>query len=266
MLDFHGTICERRWEDKVIYPYVRRSTQDFLKDNWMIDSVQRCLPGLRDESFRQRFEHKHDDAPVIDDTSPDEDSDPVHLAAQMGEFLVWQLQNRKETKETQLISRLVWLDGFKRGKIMTPIYDDVLPNLKLWHDQYKCQIHITSSIDEDTLKILCENTDKGDLRQYIDGYFCAKKIGDKLIAETYKRFYDRLGHRPSSPKSASSLSSELTVKPILFITDSGQEAKAASQTHAYECLLINRPGNKRIRAYYLSFFACIEKFDDVEIV
>lgn len=312
LLDFHGTISERRWEDKVIFPYVKQSVIRFLQDNWTNDSVQRCLPGLRNESFEQRFRHKYDDAPIIEDQSVGEDLDPGQLAQQMGEFLQWQMNTKRETKETQIIERLVWQDGFKRKQIATPLYDDVLPAVKLWKSTHGCAIYVISSIEPESLKLIFESTDKGNLHQYLSGFVGAKKMGDKLISEIYQKFRDRLVEsnalkagtkspkvsrassprvqspdssdeksksssrstngnrlvsRPSSPRS--SRQSEAQPRPILFLTDSGQEAKAASQVAAgsvYECLLVNRPGNKRIRTYYLSQFQYVNQFTDIEFV
>lgn len=330
LIDFHGTISERKWEDKIIFPYVKKVLNNFLIENINEQEIQNCIAGLKNESFEQRFTYKYDDAPIIDDiTTINEqqnanDSDveaSAQIANQMSEFLLWQLNMKKETRETQIIQRLVWQDGFKRRKILTPLYDDVFRCIKRWHDVYNCKIYIISSVEVETLELLFTNTDKGNLNQYIAGYICPKAIGDKMLTETYKTFYDRLTTlqkdqqqknsnastsnnnsspspkeesptnkitnnktnnkptakttklAPSSPVSSKSSlgsqSSEILGKPILFLTDSGQEAKAAIQVadgQAYECLLVNRPGNKRIRTYYLSQFAYIDKFDDIDFV
>lgn len=301
LLDFHGTISERRWEDKVIFPYVKHSIKSFVKDNWSHELVQSCFHGLKNESFEQRFRNKHDDAPIIDDVTIDSDElEHDKLASQVGEFLHWQIRNRKETRETQLLSRIVWIDGFKRNKITTPVYEDVLPCLMSWRNHFKCKIYLVSSVDEDTLQILLGSTDKGSLLKHLDGFVCPKRIGEKMVSETYRHFYEKLGvkaiesktkihgrgasrspptssektnesssHSSRSARNLSPTASEPLGKPILFITDSGQEAKAASLVadgSAYECLLINRPGNKRIRTYYLSQFQYIERLDDIDFV
>lgn len=331
LLDFHGTISERRWEDKVIYPYVKQAVGNYLHDNWSLEMVQKCIPGLKNESFEQRFRHKYEDAPIIDDQQPGEDMDPAHLVNQLADFLQWQMTTKRETKETQIIERLVWQDGFRRRKILLPLYDDVASCFKRWHDQYNCNIYIISSLDVETLKLLFENTEKGNLDQYITGYVSSRKIGDKMISDTYKRFFDRLqltnsnsktlppkkedsGNRnnhkaldgSNSPKSpplqqqqsnslSSSSSSKIIrqqqqqaaaatggpslnpstgslielIRPAMFLTDSGQEAKAASRVNdgnAFECILVNRPGNKRMRTYYLSQFQYVDNFGDIEFV
>lgn len=314
LLDFHGTISERRWEDKVIYPYVKQAVDGYLQSNWDNDTIQRCLPGLRNESFEQRFRNKFDDAPVIDEPVDGEEDrvGPKQLASQMSDFLIWQMNSKKETRETQIIERLVWQDGLRRKKILTPIYDDVMPCLREWHDKYKCPIYIIASLESDTLRLLFRNTTKGNLDAYLSDYVSTKS-GDKLVSDVYAKFYERFkssfglkaggspgnhqaptvansppmvarsvdNHTASqvsdkslslrsavkSPRTASSFDG--LARPILFLTDSGQEAKAASQVAdglAFECLLVNRPGNKRIRTYYLSQFQYIEKFDDIEFV
>lgn len=314
LLDFHGTICERRWEDKVIFPYVKRAVGSYLHDNWTNDSVQKCIPGLKNESFEQRFRHKYEDAPVINDCQAD-GQDVNELMSQAAEFLLWQMNNKKETKDTQIIERLVWQDGLARNQITTPLYDDVMPSIKSWKEEHNCLIYIISSLDIDTLKLLTEHTSQGNLATCITGFLGSRKMGEKIISDTYKQFYEKLpiarradreessssstrrrSKSPASPvtgvgsksiNSAGSLnsgkmnsvtsprtslrtvSSDGSARPILYLTDSGQEAKAAHQVRdgqIFECLLVNRPGNKRIRSYYLSQFQYIENFADIEFV
>ena len=293
LLDFHGTISERRWEDKVVFPYVRRTVGKYLRTNWFHDAIQQCFAGLRNESFEQRFRNKYDDAPIISDTTSDgQEVDIDQLVAQVADFLVWQMTNKKETKDTQVVERLIWRDGFKQQQIKVPIYDDVVPCIQAWHTNNKCKIFVTSSIEEETIRLLFSSTDKGDLNKLIDGYLCSRKVGEKRMENLYQKFYENL-NKPqdlgskSGAKSAASPIPEAgkqaelkdqgstssdkinQSKPILFITDSGQEAKAASSVadgRAYDCLLIQRPGNKKIRTYYMSKFSYIEKFDDIQFV
>lgn len=321
LLDFHGTISERRWEDKVIFPYVKRSIGQYMRENFATDAVQKCIPGLKNESFEQRFRNKYEDAPVIEDQTEvmwDREDDrqlQQQMADQVGEFLLWQMQTKRETRETQLIERLVWQDGFRRKQISTPLYDDVMGCLQEWRERNSINLYIISSIDSETLKLLFENTDRGNLHQFLSGYICSKRAGDKLISTTYGQFYEKtivarstntratkagIAQTSKSPPSNQSegnaaarcankgppksprangpvnvagtsggASDTGTARPILFLTDSGQEAKAASGAAdgaAYDCLLVNRPGNKRIRTYYLSQFQYIDKFDDIEFV
>lgn len=315
LLDFHGTISERHWEDKVIYPYVKKALPEYLRQHWANEIVQRCLPGLKNESFEQRFRHKYEEAPIIEDISANyAETGAIQLIEQVSDFLLWQISSKRETRETQTIERLVWQDGFKERKILTPIYEDVLPCIKSWVEQHNCNTYVISSVDETTLRLLFNNTEKGDLNKYISGYLSSKKLGDKIISDIYKQFYEKMLHdsrlklaashqskspkmidssktsssggSPRSPKNPSTaiinskssprssppltaMPSENLAKPILFITDSGQEAKAASEVangNAYECLLINRPGNKRIRTYYLSQFQYMDKFEDIEFI
>lgn len=299
LIDFHGTISERRWEDKVITPYISRAAIDFLRANWLEDSVQRCIPALKNESFEASFRHRYDDAPVI--AMDSEETDNSEIAHQVGDFILWQIKTKKETKETHQLQQLIWIDGFKKRKIFTPIYEDVMNKVKLWKEKYKCSIYITSSIDEETLKVYMENTDHGNLHQYISGYLSSKKPGDKLISETYRTFSNRIlrdsarsdlpvtkdnmglnsssdnsNQRSHSPQrspgrtnSISSITSDSAVRPVLFLTDSGQEAKAASSVNnhsIFDCVLVSRPGNKRIRSYYLSRFQYISSFEDLDFV
>lgn len=286
LTDFHGTIVERRWEDQIITPYVQRTIIAYLIEHFNDDLVQNCLAALRQESFEVGIRHRYDDAPIIEAES--DDLEPAHLAKQVGDFVLWQMRAKKETKESQILQKLVWLDGFHKKHILTPLYADVMPTLRKWHDEYNCKIYVTSSVDVQTLRVFMENTSHGSLEAILSGYLTPKKMGDKLLRQTYKKFYEQAiapthpapppppPPPPTSPNTtlvnspSNSLTSESTLaKPILFLTDSGQEAKAASSVlngRIFDCLLVNRPGNKRIRSYYLSRFQYVQKFDDIEFV
>lgn len=293
LIDFHGTISERRWEDKVITPYLQRATESYLKDHINDEIIQNSLAALRQESFEVAIRHKYEDAPLIEGQTDELESE--QLARQVSDFILWQMKSKKETKETFAIQRLIWMDAFERKQILTPLYSDVMPTVRKWHDEYNCKIYLTSSLDVVTLRCLMENTNHGSLDSLLSGYLTAKQVGDKLMKQTYKKFYEQAILDPitansniqldsqatksiSSAKSikqakspsSNSTSSETTMaKPILFLTDSGQEAKAASSVNdgsVFECLLVNRPSNKRIRSYYLSRFQYVDKFDDIEFV
>lgn len=293
LMDFHGTISERRWEDKVILPYVKKSMHKYLQENWANETLQKCFDTLKHESFEQRFRHKYDEAPVIDDNN--DEIVPSQLAAQVAEFVLWQMNNRRETRETHVIERLVWLDGYRRGELATPLFDDVFERVKVWREKYHCSVFVISSVDSPTMKLILEKTSKGNLARYLSGYISSSKAGEKIMSDLYTRFYEKhvrpkgllefggaggrrrgqsgsasIGDRTAATADGSSNKSiNLSAKPILFVTDSGQEARAASQACAgktYECLLVSRPGNKRIRIFYLTHFPYIETFNDIEFV
>lgn len=293
LLDFHGTISERKWEHKVIFPYVKKALPSYMRENISNDLIQNSILSLKNESFEQRFRFKNEDAPIIDDFTSMDEMNATEVAQQLSDFLLWQMHSKKETKDTEVIERLVWQDGFRRKQIQTPIYDDVSACLRQWRD-LNIKLYIISSLETETLKLLFENTDKGgNLNQLVSGYVSTKSSSDKLLPETYRSFYESChlaqtkanNRKPAKPKSpngltnsrsssklslTSSQSSEFSLaKPVLFLTDSGQEAKAASQVsegQVFDCILVNRPGNKRVRSYYLTQFAYIEKFDDIEFV
>lgn len=312
LLDFHGTISERRWEERVIIPYLEQATSQYLIDNLSHNrTLQDCVPALRQESFDVSLKYRYEEAPLIEDES--DELELAQLAKQVAQFVLWQMKSKKETTQTRTIQRLVWLDGFANKRILTPLYPDVKSSLERWRHQYKCKLYLTSSVESEALKLFMQNTNEGNVDSLLSGYLSSRSKGDKLISETYERFYEttvasdlaskstnsgkqkseslvksppkspsslsksvnhknsiQLGPtRSKSPSVSSSMSIETQPKPILFLTDSGQEAKAASsvkQESVYECVLVNRPGNKRIRSYYLSKFQYVDRLDDIQFV
>lgn len=323
LIDFHGTISERKWEDKIIYPYVRATISSYVKENLKkSDDLQKYTVALREESYIQRFVNKDDSAPVIGDFEANSEENFDSMTEQICEFLNWQIDKRKLTEETKLIERLVWMDGYRKNALQTPIFPDVMSTIKSWSEKFRLKVYLITSLSRDVVKLLLANTTSGDLFQYItDCVILKAATGGKLNSETYTKFLKetvdnsndrfftsfskntsksikRTTHKsPSLDKSLSRSKSDsndhrnktkspikapvaskidildepvdLSPRPVIFLTDSGQEAKAASLVadgKGFECILVSRPGNRRLRTYYLSLFPYIKSLQDLELI
>lgn len=133
-------------------------------------------------------------------------------------------------------------------KLKTIVFDDVPSLLEQWNGE-SIKLYIISSVSKDEIKLFLKHTTYGDLTKYITDYF-DDSIGKRIDKETYLKIAERI---------------PCDIKHLAFITDSGKEAKIATQAGA-ESLLILRPKNYQIREYYLTCFQSITTFNDIEFV
>ena len=242
VLGFHGTIAPIDWEDNIIVPYIRQHLKEYLTNNWNNNNVHQLISELKHESFDQHFVYENNECPVI----ADDEEDLSEQISSVNDFLIWQMNNRKETQDSQTLFKLVWTDGLNNERIHLRLFDDVVPALTSFRESHKIQIALFSSVNTQVCQQIFRNTTEGDINQYFDHYFTG---GFKNI------------------ESFRNIATELKVEPkdILFVIDSGQSAKCAHEL-GYNCLLIKRPNNRKIREYYLLRFNSISSLLDIEFV
>ncbi|KAK5772609.1 hypothetical protein PVK06_048902 [Gossypium arboreum] len=133
--------------------------------------------------------------------------------------------NRKFTALKQLQGH-IWRTGFKSNELEGVVFDDVPEALEKWH-ALGIKVYIYSSISRLAQRLIFGNTNYGDLRKYLSGFF------DTAVGETqsYVEITESLGvDKPSD---------------ILFVIDVYQEATAAKATGSVnlEVVISIRPGN-----------------------
>ena len=244
IVDFHGTICPMKWEDEVILPFVIENLNGYLIENWAVIDLMNLIDTLRQESFIQRFKFNRNDAPLIEDDSEDLQS----VRRSICEFIMWQITNRKETKTSISLQRLVWHKGMAENKLKTAIFDDVPAAFERWKSE-SIDIYVLSSVEREEIRLFLKHSSHGDLTKYVSDYFDAS-FGNTVLKETYLKIAKAIGR---------------DVKSLAFITDSGKKAKMAAEAGT-ESLLVMRPKNFRIREYYLTCFQSISSFDEIELV
>jgi enolase-phosphatase E1 len=247
ILDFHGTVSPINWEEECILPYVKQNLSNYLDQNWTNHKVVDLVNKLRNQSFEQHFVFENEESPVISAEDPAE-SDDKTVKRTTVEFINWLIDKKKDTTESLKLQKLVWLEGYHKRELRTPVFEDVLPALKNFRDK-GFKIAIFSGVDSSLCHQLFENTTEGDLSSYF-GKFFDTTTGNKKDPESYRRIANELSVKESD---------------ILYITDYGQEAKIAHTT-GVQCLLIIRPKNRRIREFYLITFSAIHSLNQIDFV
>lgn len=133
--------------------------------------------------------------------------------------------DRKITSLKQLQGH-IWRTGFQSNELETVIFDDVPEALEKWHS-LGIKVYIYSSGSRLAQRLLFGNTNYGDLRKYLSGFFDTT-VGNKKETKSYIEITESLGvDNPSE---------------ILFVTDVYQEATAAKAA-GLEVIISIRPGN-----------------------
>ncbi|KAI8552542.1 hypothetical protein RHMOL_Rhmol06G0275100 [Rhododendron molle] len=120
----------------------------------------------------------------------------------------------------------IWRAGFQNNEIEGVVFDDVPEALENWHAS-GIKVYIYSSGSRLAQRLIFGNTNYGDLRKYLCGFFDTR-VGNKKETRSYVEISESLGvDKPSE---------------ILFVTDVYQEAIAAKAA-GLEVIISVRPGN-----------------------
>ena len=201
-----------------------------------------------DNKDRGNKEDKPDDKNKNKRDSKEEETEEMSDIKQLNEFIIWQINNKKETADSQKIIQLVLDDALSKKKIQVPLFADVLPALKKLK-QLKLKIVIFSSVESEMCRKLLSNTSDGDITSYLSEYY-DEKNGNSKDKQSYIKIAQNLN---------------VDTKDILYVVDYGQSAKSCKQAGG-QSLLIARPNNRRIRKHYLIKINKIDSLSEIEFV
>ena len=263
LLDFHGTICSTRWEQRQLLPFVLQQLADYLQQNWNVLQVEQLVQQLRADSYVQRFAGFRDDAPLVDqrDTVDGPEAGQENQAATMATnlptpeelntlvaFIRWQVQQRRETTECLQLQRLIWQQGLADGRLKVHLFADVPSALTRWK-KAGIRLCMFSSVQQADLRLMLQHTQYGNVLDSFESLF-DPTIGNRLQPTTYRKLADLV---------------QVVPQRMLYLTDVGKVAKMAAQT-GIDCTLVVRPENARVREYYLTSFSFVNSFDLIEFV
>ncbi|KAJ4726330.1 haloacid dehalogenase-like hydrolase family protein [Melia azedarach] len=133
--------------------------------------------------------------------------------------------DRKITALKQLQGH-IWRTGFESNELEGVVFDDVPEALEKWHALGQ-KVYIYSSGSRLAQRLIFGNSNYGDLRKYLSGFFDTA-VGNKRETRSYVEIAASLGvDKPSE---------------ILFVTDVYKEATAAKAA-GLEVIISVRPGN-----------------------
>ena len=232
LLDIEGTTASVDFVHDVMFPFVTRNLPGFLDQTWgQTETAAACERIAQDAGFESLQAWGRASG----------SSERTLVEQQVAELM------RGDVKATGLkaMQGLVWKAGFDSGELIAPIYDDVLPALKLWNEM-KLDVRIYSSGSIAAQKLFFGHTQHGDVLHYFRGHYDTT-IGGKKDSESYRKIAGDMGVAPHD---------------ILFVSDLEGELEAA-QTAGVQVAAAIRPGNKPLsdQANFPTIFSFAEIVD-----
>ncbi|RID40867.1 hypothetical protein BRARA_J00876 [Brassica rapa] len=221
VLDIEGTTTPITFVTDVLFPYARENVGKHLNLTYDTAETQEDIKLLRsqvEEDLRQGL------AGAVPIPHADEGKEKV-IAAVVSNVEAMTKADRKITALKELQGH-IWRTGFECNELKSVVFEDVAEALEKWHSS-GIKVYIYSSGSRLAQRLLFGNTNYGDLKKYLSGFFDTT-IGNKKESKSYKEITETLGVDDPSE--------------ILFVTDVYQEATAAKAA-GLEAIISIRPGN-----------------------
>ncbi|CAG8470842.1 10365_t:CDS:2 [Diversispora eburnea] len=217
LLDIEGTTTPISFVHEKLFPYVKNNVEKFLNELWEDKELQDNIQLLRDQAIKDVNEKIFPEANLIPmDTSNNKDE----VKNSIIQNISWQMKLDRKIGALKSFQGYMWKYGFDSGELKGMIYQDVLDVFKKWVD-LGIKIYIYSSGSVAAQKLIFQNSDKGDLLEYISGYFDTT-IGLKLEKQSYENIAKQLKLEPNK---------------ILFLKIT------AAKLAGFQAAIIDRPNN-----------------------
>lgn len=221
VLDIEGTTTPISFVTDVLFPYARDNVGRHLDATYDTTVTQDDIKLLRSQVEDDLKQGVAGALPIPSDDAGKEEVIAA-LVSNVGEMIK---ADRKITALKQLQGH-IWNTGFQNNELKGVVFDDVPEALEKWHS-LGIKVYIYSSGSRLAQRLLFGNSNYGDLRKYLCGFFDTT-VGNKKETSSYVGITESLGvDNPSD---------------ILFVTDVYQEAVAAKAA-GLEVIISVRPGN-----------------------
>ncbi|KAK9131813.1 hypothetical protein Scep_011341 [Stephania cephalantha] len=221
VLDIEGTTTPISFVTDVLFPYARDNVSKHLTETYDSKETKDDIKLLRaqvDYDLKQGV-------PGAIPIPPDDAEKEKVIAALVANVESMIRADRKVTALKELQGH-IWRTGFQGNELEAVVFDDVVEALKTWHAS-GIKVYIYSSGSREAQRLIFGNTNFGDLRKYLCGFFDTT-IGNKREARSYFEISQSLGvDKPSD---------------ILFLTDVVPEA-AAAKAAGLKVIISIRQGN-----------------------
>lgn len=249
---------------ETLVDYIRRDLRSYLELNWTNKTTQRMIGRLRREQKidaraglidvpligRQLAQsslslsarpsssqtglpsgHQHSNSGSIKNSCKSTIAntlDKQTLLDQIHRHLLWRINSNQVTQVTSLLIKLAIEDGYKRGKLKAPAYDEVGTCFEDWRSTKLIKLYSFGNAPANDQRLLLANSSVGDLSKWVANF----------IDGTDKR---------QSPDLIRKLASALRdkTKNCIYLTHDLDDALGALATGALRCaLVLDRSGQK----------------------
>ncbi|XP_010265717.1 PREDICTED: probable bifunctional methylthioribulose-1-phosphate dehydratase/enolase-phosphatase E1 1 [Nelumbo nucifera] len=221
VLDIEGTTTPISFVMDALFPYARDNVGKHLTATYETEETQYDIKLLRAQIKDDLKQGVIGAVPIpLDDAGKEEII--RSLVSNVGAMIK---ADRKVTALKQLQGH-IWRTGFQNNELKGVVFDDVPEALEKWHAS-GIKVYIYSSGSREAQRLIFGNSNYGDLRKYLCGFFDTT-IGNKRESRSYFEISQSVGvDNPSE---------------VLFITDVYQEAIAAKEA-GLDVIISIRPGN-----------------------
>ncbi|OVA00386.1 Class II aldolase/adducin N-terminal [Macleaya cordata] len=221
VLDIEGTTTPISFVTDVLFPYARDNVRKHLTATYDTEETKDDIKLLRAQVEDDLKQGIVGALPIPPDGAGKEEV----IASLVANVEAMIKADRKITSLKQLQGH-IWRTGFESNELKGVVFEDVPEALEKWHAS-GTKVYIYSSGSREAQRLLFGNSNYGDLRKYLCGFFDTT-IGNKKETRSYLEISQSLGvDKPSE---------------ILFLTDVFQEAVAAKEA-GLEVIISIRPGN-----------------------
>ena len=200
LFDMISTVAKASFIDNVLLPYIKTNAKTYFEENWSSEAVKMDITNL------QSMAKLEPNAPQI----PTDAAQAVLIEAAVA-FVAYCVDKGKTSDAITLLRFHMWFDGFKRGRIETPVYSDVASKLRKWRHGDKVRLFVVSNGWSEATKRFLMRTNHGDLNALIEDHFDTE-LGELTEPATFQKALDVIKEPPES---------------VLFLTKSASEARAA---------------------------------------
>ncbi|VFQ80050.1 unnamed protein product [Cuscuta campestris] len=221
LLDIEGTTTPISFVSDVLFPYARDNVGRHLDITYDSAETQDDIKLLRLQVEEDLEKGIAGAVPV-----PTDDAGKAEVIAALVANVEAMIKSDRKITSLKQLQGHVWRTGFQNNELLGIVYNDVPKALEKWND-LGFKVYIYSSGSRLAQRLLFGNTNHGDLRNFLSGFFDTT-VGNKKERKSYIEIKESLGvDNPSE---------------ILFVTDVYQEATAAKSA-GLEVIISVRPGN-----------------------
>jgi enolase-phosphatase E1 len=204
LMDIEGTLISVAFVREILFPFAKLRLAPFLHERRHDPDVLQWTTVCQDA-----IEHETGARPTYEEL-------PAMLIG-------WIDQDRK-LAGLKALQGMIWEEGYREGKFVPELYDDVLPAFTQWRAR-GIRLGIYSSGSEQAQRLLFAHTNAGDVTSLLEHFFDTS-VGEKKTSSSYRKISEQI---------------DLPPQHILFLSDVERELDAAASA-GFRTAHIVRPG------------------------